>query len=516
MRPLILIICVLCTLGMSARSHPVTEAELQQALGALDASLRHSTRAQNMRQAFIDSLAAEARRTEADSLRLHIADVYLSFNTDSALYWLAEGTQSPDSLRSMPYRWRHAALLPLIGVVDDAVREYNSIDPAAVAAADRAQYLEAGRQMYSYIAAFYSGWPELSRRYTDSVCAFQQRLLRELDPNSSDYKFTKAENYFMTGRRSMAKIILEDLLEQLSDRDKLKARTAHHLSSIAKEEGDSIAYLYYLALSARSDVELATREMLSLQELGSQLGNRDIERAYAYTNKALQNAVECRATIRAVDTSQALPVIEMAHQESVSRWRRMVYAVMTGLAVLLVGLVLTLLLLRYEIVKMKRLQLNLKQANRAKEIYISQFLQLCSVYMNKLTQFSKLVTRKLAAGQSDELYRMAKSGKFIDEQSREFYEIFDDAFLHIYPNFVQDVNALLRPGGKIELKEGEKLNTDLRILAFMRLGIEESARIAQVLNYSLNTIYSYRNRLKARAIDREHFEENIAAIESME
>lgn len=124
------------------------------------------------------------------------------------------------------------------------------------------------------------------------------------------------------------------------------------------------------------------------------------------------------------------------------------------------------------------------------------------------------MTRKLAAGQSDELYRMAKSGKFVEEQTGEFYEVFDDAFLHIYPDFVEQVNGLLRPECRITLQSGEMLNTDLRILAFMRLGIEESPRIAQVLNYSLNTIYAYRNRLKSRAINRETFEADVMSINS--
>lgn len=109
---------------------------------------------------------------------------------------------------------------------------------------------------------------------------------------------------------------------------------------------------------------------------------------------------------------------------------------------------------------------------------------------------------------------MAKSGKFVEEQSNEFYDIFDNAFLHIYPTFIEEVNSLLRPEERIELREGEKMNTDLRILAFMRLGIEDSSRIAQVLNYSLNTIYAYRNRLKARALNRERFEEDVMKINS--
>ncbi len=182
---------------------------------------------------------------------------------------------------------------------------------------------------------------------------------------------------------------------------------------------------------------------------------------------------------------------------------------------ILVGLVITMLVLRHEMKRMKLLQDNLRQANRTKEVYISQFLSLCSIYMDKLNQFCKIANRKISTGKVDDLYRLTKSGKFVEEQSKEFYDVFDNAFLHLYPNFITQVNALLRPDSQIELKDGELLNTDLRILAFMRLGIEESARIAQVLNYSINTIYAYRNRTKARAIDRDNFEDDIMKISSV-
>lgn len=517
MRPLrlpVFILLLLSALSLAAGS--ISQARLDAALRDLDRSLSHSEDFQRRRQQYIDSLIALSRTNESNEIKLAVADAYISFNTDSALSCLTRDMQAVEGPERLPFQWRHAALLPLGGFIEDATEEYESIPRDAVKPEHLASYLEAGRQMYSYISAFYSSSPALYNRYTDSVRAYQLRLLDILPPESDDYRYMQAEYYFLTERPAMARVLLEDILARSSSDSKLTARTAHHLSSVAKSDGDRTAYLYYLSISARSDIETATREMVSLQELGSQLSDEDIERAYSYTNLALQNAVECGALLRTIDTSQALPVIEKAHDDSVRRWRHRVYGIITGMAVLVLILIALLLVLRYEMVKMKRLQMNLRQANRAKEIYISQFLQLCSVYMHKLTQFSKLVTRKLAAGQSDELYRMAKSGKFVDEQSREFYEIFDDAFLHIYPNFVRDVNQLLRPDSQIELREGEKMNTDLRILAFMRLGIEESARIAQVLNYSLNTIYAYRNRLKARAIDRENFEQNVAKIESLD
>ena len=126
-----------------------------------------------------------------------------------------------------------------------------------------------------------------------------------------------------------------------------------------------------------------------------------------------------------------------------------------------------------------------------------------------------MVERKITSGKTEDLAKITKSGKFIEEQSKEFYEIFDEAFLHIYPSFVESVNALLLPDKQIQLLEGEKLNTDLRILAFIRLGLEDSSRVAQMLNYSVNTIYAYRNRLRNRAINRDTFEDDLMKISSI-
>ena len=171
-----------------------------------------------------------------------------------------------------------------------------------------------------------------------------------------------------------------------------------------------------------------------------------------------------------------------------------------------------MLVLRRENRRSEQIKQHLVSANRVKEIYIAQFLNLCSIYMDKLNQLCKIANRKISAGQVEDLYRMTKSGKFIEEQSAEFYDVFDNAFLHIYPTFVSDVNALLRPDSRIEPPGDNRLTTDLRILAFMRLGIEDSNRIAQILNYSVYTIYTYRNKIKNRAVNRDTFERDVMNI----
>ena len=216
--------------------------------------------------------------------------------------------------------------------------------------------------------------------------------------------------------------------------------------------------------------------------------------------------------MRISETGFAFPFIEASHTAQLDRGRNRVLWVLGGLAVLSIVLISMFVKLRKEMTRMARLRNNLTAANAAKQVYISQFLELCSIYMDKLNQFCKFANRKISAGKVDDLYKMTKSGKFIEEQSKEFYEVFDNAFLHLYPDFPEKVNNLLNPDEPLEIPTDGTLTTDLRLLAFMRLGIEESGRIAELLNYSVNTIYSYRNRLRNKAINRDTFEADIMDI----
>ena len=123
----------------------------------------------------------------------------------------------------------------------------------------------------------------------------------------------------------------------------------------------------------------------------------------------------------------------------------------------------------------------------------------------------KLVDRKISSGQASELLKTIKSGKIGEGENEDFYKEIDSVVLTLYPDFVEKVNELLEPAERVRLKGGQ-LTPELRIYAFVRLGVSESTRIAKILNYSVNTVYAYRNRMRNRAIDREHFEENVLKI----
>lgn len=113
--------------------------------------------------------------------------------------------------------------------------------------------------------------------------------------------------------------------------------------------------------------------------------------------------------------------------------------------------------------------------------------------------------------------KMTDSSTLAVNELKEFYSNFDAIFLHIYPDFVSDFNALLQPDKQIIPKEGELLNTELRIYALVRLGISDSVKIAEFLHCSPQTVYN--NRLKTRSkaiVPKEHFADIVKSLGKIE
>jgi hypothetical protein len=155
---------------------------------------------------------------------------------------------------------------------------------------------------------------------------------------------------------------------------------------------------------------------------------------------------------------------------------------------------------------------DLSEANHIKEKYIGYFLGLCSTYIDKLDDYRKMVSKKLSGGQTAELGRLTRASDLKETELEELFSNFDKMFLHIYPDFVDEFNNLLMDDEKIIPKKGE-LNTELRIYALIRLGVEDSSMIAKFLGYSVNTIYNYRAKVKNKTkISRDNFETTVRRI----
>lgn len=378
---------------------------------------------------------------------------------------------------------------------------------------------------------------------------YRNRILEITDESDPTHLDIVLRNLTESGRWAEAELLNLELLEGYTPDEHEYAMYAYDRARILEALERRSEMREWFARSAISDIRTATKDNASLCSLAQNLLEvDDIERAFRYVTISLNDALYYNAKLRPWQISAIIPEIEKAYQnkqqaqhealerqEAHSRYLAMIISV---LAVLLLAICCYMAyLLRRSLKssrkiremnerieganaelqklndKLEHVNSDLREANAVKEEYIALFLSMCSDYIEKLTTMQRSVRRKLSQGKVQELERELQSSSLMDEELDNFYQMFDNAFLNLYPNFVDEFNALLKPDAHIEPKRGERLNTELRIFALIRLGIHDSSRIASLLRYSVNTIYNYRARTKNSALsDRDSFEERIKTI----
>lgn len=399
------------------------------------------------------------------------------------------------------------------GIFTPAQQNLQKLDSLPLSPPLRLELNKVGRQLYSYIRAYAKGYDDMMPYVNEAYARYEKYLIDNMPEDDPFRRFLVAQNHANRNEPERAKKELDALMPRLSDDSNLYGMAAYQMADVCRDLGQDKERGRYLALAAMSDVRGSVKETLALPALAQWLYEKgEDKRAYHYINSALEDAMHGNARMRLADIASLLPLIDDSYRKKMasSRDELMIYLILVAVLFVISGVLLT-----YVMRSAGRTRLanrKLEAQSRVQESYIGHFLGLCSSYSEKLESMRRLVSRKIASGQTDELLKTLKSGKFTDPENDDFFKIFDETFLELYPNFLERFNELLRPECRITVKRGAPLSTELRIYAFMRLGVEESVRIAKILHCSVSTIYTYRNRMRGRAIDRENFEHQVLDI----
>jgi hypothetical protein len=279
----------------------------------------------------------------------------------------------------------------------------------------------------------------------------------------------------------------------------------------------------YLVQAAIADIRSSTKEAVALRNLADILYREgDLAHSAACIRHALDDAYFYNARHRQLEIGYILPIIEGERMNVIERQKDKISSFLLFISILLVALLVAFLVIWMQLKRLhtakqliQQSHANLLEANKIKEEYIGYFFGLHSEFIEKLESFQKFVKRKVVARQFDDLHNIPKDLDAHKEREA-LYSRFDRIFLKLFPNFVADFNRLLRPEEQIQLKNDELLNTDLRIYALIRLGISDSEKMAKFLNYSLNTIYTYKTKVKNKALhSSEEFKRKVMEIKSM-
>lgn len=506
--------------GISAQtSLPQTLPEM---LDMFDRAYSMRERSRLVRIAEIDSLRSNLSLlspTEKVTYCDAIGEEFRRLQVDSAALWFERGRmfalESGDSVMAQRLQLKKIAVWPEMGLVKPSLDALAEIDH--IANENKAMYFEEGARLLAYVA-WCTPRLDLSRDYQEWSNRLADSLLTILPDNRSPRTlYYRALKAYHTGDKAELVGNVHAIMDTNPVEDRYFGDMSTLLGIYYKEQGRSDQALYYLGMGAVSDMMGGRLESPAIEELSALMYERgDLQRASDCVSMTLENAKESGARLRILKVLDSIPVVAQARSERDHHKVSLLSWLTGGLFVALVVIMVGLVRLRKGVKRLELMKQSLSEANFIKEAYMSRFLSLCSVYMEKLVEFQRLAARKINAAQYEDLYSIIKSGKLLDEQTKLFYDNFDDVFVKIYPTFVDEVNALLQPDKRISLPEGAVLNTELRIMAFMRLGVDDSARIARFLGLSLNTIYTYRNKLKGKAVNRENFDRDVMKIGRIE
>ena len=469
---------------------------------------------------------------------------YKSYQSDSALMYARKSFQIAAVLKDVEKingaQLNLASIMGTLGMYKEATDILNRIE-IKTSPELRGYYFTVNSTVYGYMSDYAASIQE-KKKYIILTQKYRDSSLPYYKPQSSAYIMAKSSTLLDAGKHKETLALLLPYFPKIAKSSDDRAVIAYIISQAYRQKKDTEQEQKWLTISAISDLQLAKKEYISLRSLAFLMyENGDIDRAATYIKRSLEDALFCNARLRTYEISKMLPIINEAYQEQNETNRFQLMLFLISVSILSLFLLALLFLLFKQMKKLSKAKQEISLANNAlselnqelntfneklndtnytlteanllKEIYIGRYMDQCSHYIGKLDEYRRKLNVMATSGKMNDLISAVKSKEFVENELAAFLASFDNTFLQLFPTFITEFSALLIDDEATQRKEGELLNTELRIFALIRLGIKDSAKIATFLRYSVSTIYNYRSQLKNKAAGaREDFENQVMHI----
>ena len=509
-----------------------TEAELAE----LDSYVERRDQYMTAKQSRIDAIKQKLRSAGTNEERLKLYDdvfeEYYTYRFDSAMVYVKRGLELAEQIQSRVYTdnflIHRGLLLATSGYYSQAEAVLRSVDVEQLHPSLRFKYNYSMSWLYNFWRA-YCNDSEFAPHLAELRLQYLREALRYTPVGGAMYNYLQGEKLYYEGRQRESMVAYAKVLKQVPISERLYASAAYALARGYKLSGKMDLYETYITRAGISDQVCPLKENLALQELSLYLYEKDesnSSRAVRYIYCSMEDAQFYNNRLRMLEISHILPRIVAAYQTQIDkRTAATKYALIGVSLLLLVLLCMTAfvykqnkklnqrrLKLREQNLLLERLNQQLTNTNQHRETYLRLFLDMSALYIGKLEGFRKMVLRNIKAGKTTELLQKIDRVRVSDEEARDFYDRFDRAFLILYPDFVDNLNHLLRDDAQVRPDVSNSLTTELRIYALMRLGVTASSEIATLLFYSTQTIYNYKSAMKSRAKNRDTFDRDVNAL----
>ena len=488
----------------------------------------------------MDALGKLARSTR-DPLRryeleMNIAREFFAFSFDSTQLYLKHCQElARDVLENQDLYNETSVLLGHLYAKAGSYLEasqllYGGLDTAAFSEPLMAEYIW---DLYDYSKDLAGNSGMVEKLSIPPAASFRPRLYQLLPKDSDRWRSVLRDDFMDQGKLASADSVNRLLLATVKPEDRDFAIYAFFESEIENLRGNQPERLAWLIRSAECDIVNAVKDYASLTMVAQNILSMDVDRSFRYLRMAQEDAVLYNAKLRPWQISRFLIEVESAYSVRQDRQNKMgiISSILLAVLVLVLSLITYFLVVRSR--KLTRMQkaladsnaqlaaanqelsvLNrqISKADKVKDAYIMDFLQGLSEQVALIRSQDNRFRNLLKQGKSDQLFRELAISERSEKALEDFYRKFDETFLALYPDFVEQFNALLQEDARIVPPAG-RLTTELRIFALIRLGVDDSKKIATMLDYSVSTIYNYKVSVKNAALgDRDKFEEQVKMI----
>ena len=469
-------------------------------------------------------------------LEMRIAREYFAFSFDSTQACLKHCQQiAKDKLKDKD-RYNEASIMlghlyAKAGSYMEAQNLfYNEIDTLSLSEEGKAAYLLA---LYDFSRDLSGNSGMVEKLSIMDMTKLRNRLLPLLPKDSENWRVLTMHSYADDGMFRQADSLCHRILAGLSPEQHTYAVYAYEMSTIAEAMGRPDERLEWLVKSAESDIINAVKDYASLTVIAQIVLPSDVERSFRYLRISQEDALFYNAKLRPWQISRFMMQVEGAYSERQARTSQMLRNTLILLAVLAAMLLVISYILAVRSKKLTRAKKELESSNgrlasanltlnelnrqisrqdRVKEEYIVDFLKVLSQQISSVRTEDNRFRNLLKQGKADQLLKELSIAGRSEKVRESFYQTFDSTFLGLYPDFVEQFNALLKEDARIHPPKG-RLTTELRIFALIRLGVDDSKEIARILDYSVSTIYNNKVSVKNAALeDRDGFEERVKSI----
>lgn len=509
----------------------------QKLFERIDDAIANQQQYKNAKERHIKLMKRNLSDAANDHERLQWLDsIYYDYSTyryDSASVYVDKGLKLAESIGDNYYiiqnQINRATVLSVGGFYSQSESLLQSIDASQLKGKQLQYYYFTFAWLYNYWGAFVAN-SEFAKDFQEKKKHYMQLTLQHFVPE----KRQSGEYYYLLGEliyldRPTHKDVLKYFMKSVKLtplNDRIHAQAAYGVARFYKDMELYDLYEENLVEAVMSDIVCQLKETLALQKFATYIYKKDeknSKRAAKYLSLSMEDAQFFNNRLRMLEISNILPVIAAANQQAAekSRTRLQVYFIVLCV-VLCIAVVLTMISIRRKnhlsksrkVIALKNKQLEelnerLVATNTRRETYMRLFMDISALYIRKLDDYRKLVSRKVKTNQTADLLKPINSYKLAEEEAQAFYIRFDKAFTELYPDFVNELNNLLVDEARIELPSAHTLTTEIRIYALMRLGVTDSQEIATLLFYSTQTIYNYKSAMRAKAKNRNTFESDI-------